>query len=223
MTDKIDISLETTTPLFLGGAYSRPDISHSGDPELHPPTFRGALRYWLRQAGDASPTTAERRETVAALNAVRDRSPWEARLRFSVSPSDNVNGGADSAFNIIDGRPEVGMLNGDAQALMVPEQALMQDGDVRFVYTVVDGKAKKTTVKTGTRTPGLVQVVEGLKAGDVVITAGQAKPMMHDGMPVMSLPPQGAGGDKPAAVAPKTPAAAGQPAKADTDKPANGG
>lgn len=76
-----------------------------------------ALRYWLRQAGDASPTTAERRETVAALNAVRDRSPWEARLRFSVSPSDNVNGGADSAFNIIDGRPEVGMLNGDAQAL----------------------------------------------------------------------------------------------------------
>ena len=112
---------------------------------------------------------------------------------------------------------------GDAKALMVPEQALMQDGDIRFVYIVVDGKAKKTTVKTGTRTPGLVQVVEGLKAGDVVITAGQAKPMMRDGVPVMSLPPQGAGGDTPAAGAPKPPAAAREPAKAGTDKPANGG
>ena len=67
----------------------------------------------------------------------------------------------------------------------------MQDGQTRFVYTVVDGKARRTEVRTGVRTPGFVQVTSGLKAGDVVITAGQAKPMMRDGMPVMSLPPAG--------------------------------
>ena len=38
------ITLETLTPLFLGGAEAR------GAPELRPPAFRGALRYWLRAA-----------------------------------------------------------------------------------------------------------------------------------------------------------------------------
>jgi membrane fusion protein (multidrug efflux system) len=92
----------------------------------------------------------------------------------------------------------------NAKGLLVPEQALMQAGEERFVYTVVDGAAKKTVVKTGARVPGKVQVVEGLKAGDVVITAGQAKPMMHEGAKVMSLPPAGT---KPAAQAPAKPAA----------------
>ena len=94
----------------------------------------------------------------------------------------------------------------NAKGLLVPEQALMQAGEERFVYTVVDGVAKKAVVKTGARVPGKVQVVEGLKAGDVVITAGQAKPMMHEGAKVMSLPTPGA---KPAAPAkPATAAAA---------------
>jgi membrane fusion protein (multidrug efflux system) len=82
---------------------------------------------------------------------------------------------------------------GDAAAvLLVPEQALMQDGDTRFVYTVVEGKAKKTVVKTGQRVPGKVEVIAGLGAGAVVITAGQAKPMLRDGTPVQPLPPEAA-------------------------------
>lgn len=40
----LTITLETVTPLFLGGAEPR------GTPELRPPAFRGALRYWLRAA-----------------------------------------------------------------------------------------------------------------------------------------------------------------------------
>jgi CRISPR-associated protein Cmr1 len=39
---KITVKLETVTPLFLGGADPR------GEPELRPPAFRGAMRYWLR-------------------------------------------------------------------------------------------------------------------------------------------------------------------------------
>jgi CRISPR-associated protein Cmr1 len=38
------VTLETVTPLFLGGADPR------GAPELRPPAFRGAMRYWLRAA-----------------------------------------------------------------------------------------------------------------------------------------------------------------------------
>lgn len=36
------IDLEIVTPLLLGGADAK------GEPELRPPAFRGALRYWLR-------------------------------------------------------------------------------------------------------------------------------------------------------------------------------
>lgn len=39
---KLTVTLETVTPLFLGGAEPR------GAPELRAPSFRGALRYWLR-------------------------------------------------------------------------------------------------------------------------------------------------------------------------------
>ena len=106
---------------------------------------------------------------------------------------------------------------GDAQALLVPEQALMQQGETRFVYTVVGGKAKKTEIKTGLRVPGKVEVIEGLQPGAVVMTAGQAKPMMHDGLGVMVLPPDGAAQKPGAAAGPE--AAKPEAAKPDVSKP----
>lgn len=99
--------------------------------------------------------------------------------------------------------------DGNAQGLLVPEQALMQAGEERFVYTVVDGAAQKTVIKTGARVPGKVQVVEGLKAGDVVITAGQAKPAMRTGAKVKPLASPGA---KPSAAAPARQVDAAPPA-----------
>lgn len=42
--NELTLTLETVTPLFLGGADPR------GAPELRPPAFRGAMRYWLRAA-----------------------------------------------------------------------------------------------------------------------------------------------------------------------------
>lgn len=41
---QVKLGLKTVTPLFLSGAEAR------GEPELRPPSFRGALRYWLRAA-----------------------------------------------------------------------------------------------------------------------------------------------------------------------------
>jgi membrane fusion protein (multidrug efflux system) len=91
----------------------------------------------------------------------------------------------------------------------------MQDGNTRFVYTVVAGKAHRAYIKTGPRVPGKVEVTEGLKAGDVVITAGQTKPIMHEGLDVTSLPPEGA--PPPGAPSPDAPAPAKQPAAPQQD------
>nr|WP_242480316.1 efflux RND transporter periplasmic adaptor subunit [Rhodovibrio sodomensis] len=69
-----------------------------------------------------------------------------------------------------------------ANALMVPEEAIVPRGDARYLFKVVDGKAVETKVIVGQRRFGTVQVVSGLDAGDVVVTAGQMK--LRDGAAV---------------------------------------
>jgi membrane fusion protein (multidrug efflux system) len=67
-------------------------------------------------------------------------------------------------------------------ALLVPEQAIWPNGDQAMVYLVRDGVAKLVPVTLGARQPGMVEVTEGLKAGDEVVTSGQQK--LHDGAKV---------------------------------------
>jgi len=67
-------------------------------------------------------------------------------------------------------------------ALSVPEQAIVPQGDSQFVFKIVDGKVQLTKVVTGTRREGRVEIVEGLSAGDQVVTSGQLK--IRDGTPV---------------------------------------
>ncbi len=67
-------------------------------------------------------------------------------------------------------------------ALSVPEQAIVPQGDSQFVFKIVDGKVQLTKVVTGTRREGRVEIVEGLSAGDEVVTAGQLK--IRDGSAV---------------------------------------
>jgi len=78
------------------------------------------------------------------------------------------------------------------QALMIPEEALVPKGDQQTVFKVVEGKVVPAVVTTGLRTRGQVEIVQGLEAGDTVITAGQIK--VRPGMPVTVLP---AAGKKP--------------------------
>jgi membrane fusion protein (multidrug efflux system) len=138
---------------------------------------------------------------VVAIDPVVDAESRSAHLRARIdNPDGRLRPGQFAQLQLDTG-------TGDATALLIPEQALMQAGDERFVYTVVDGKARRTVIKTGQRVPGLIQVTAGLKAGDVVITAGQSKPMMGDGLPVKPIPEEGAAatqvekpsGKKPAA------------------------
>lgn len=72
------------------------------------------------------------------------------------------------------------------EALMIPEEALIPQGDQQTVFKVVDGKVVAAEVTTGLRTRGQVEIVQGLEAGETVITAGHIK--VRPGMPVTALP-----------------------------------
>ena len=71
-------------------------------------------------------------------------------------------------------------------AVVIPEQAIVPRGDKLYVFKVVDGKVAFTPVGTGLREPGIVEIVDGLAAGEVVVTEGQMK--LRDGMPVAARP-----------------------------------
>lgn len=106
-----------------------------------------------------------------------------------------------------------------SDANVVPEEAIVPDGAAPYVLRVVAGPeegsqvAKRTTVRLGARTPGFVEVVEGLAPGDVVVTAGQQR-LQRDGMAVrvVELGQPSAGRSAAGAEAPATASsAASQP------------
>ncbi len=109
------------------------------------------------------------------------------------------------------------------QALVVPEQAIVPQGDEWFVYRVVAGKAQRAKVEIGQRRDGKAEVLKGLSDGDVVITAGQLK--IREGVAVQvaaaqSAPPAAAKSEAATTVPPKAEASSAVPAKADAAAPA---
>lgn len=73
-------------------------------------------------------------------------------------------------------------------AIVLPEQALIPQGNRYFVMKVVDGLVTMNPVSLGQRQRGSVQITEGVSADEVVITAGQIK--LRPGVPVTPLFPQ---------------------------------
>lgn len=66
--------------------------------------------------------------------------------------------------------------SGARTSVAVPELALVREGDSSFVYVIgADNKAKRLPVKTGGRDGNLIEVTEGLTAGDRIVTEGVVK------------------------------------------------
>jgi membrane fusion protein (multidrug efflux system) len=97
----------------------------------------------------------------------------------------------------------VRLAQGERDMLMVPEETLVPEQGNVFVYVVRDDKAEKREIQTGQRRVGSVQVLDGLQAGEMVVTEGTQK--LRDGAAVR-LVESGAAGKSGAA--PPTRAAA---------------
>lgn len=75
------------------------------------------------------------------------------------------------------------------EALVVPEEAVMPDAGKQFVIKVVPGPevegratrvAQRSEVQTGARRQGRVEILQGVQAGDTVVTAGHQR-VQRDG------------------------------------------
>ena len=63
------------------------------------------------------------------------------------------------------------------EAIIIPEECLVAQGQKQFVYVVnrADNKVERREVRIGTRRPGEVEILEGLVVGELVITDGTLK------------------------------------------------
>jgi membrane fusion protein (multidrug efflux system) len=62
-----------------------------------------------------------------------------------------------------------------APVVLISEQALVPEEGRQYVYVVADGRAQKREITIGRRSPGKVEVVTGLKAGETVVVEGTQK------------------------------------------------
>ncbi|MEP1217509.1 MAG: efflux RND transporter periplasmic adaptor subunit [Marinobacter sp.] len=61
----------------------------------------------------------------------------------------------------------------EREALVIPEQAVMIRGSDKYVFIAEDGVARRMSVSLGSRSPGWVEVSDGLSREDKVIITGQ--------------------------------------------------
>jgi len=139
--------------------------------------------------GAAVAVLAEGREvsgTIAALDGRVDPLTRTLEAKVVLDNSD----GALVAGQFVRVRVPVKAVD---DAVTVPDQALLPQGDTVQVFVVVPGEngsqmASRTTVTVGLRAGGKAQIVQGVQAGQMVVTAGQQK-LQAPTMPVMVQSP----------------------------------
>jgi len=124
------------------------------------------------------------------LDAIPDRA-YDGRV-YAINPLIDANGRSvviRAQVSNRDGKLRPGMFarvrlfTSEAQdSALVPEESLFPVGDDKYVYKVVDGKALRQKVEIGQRRDGKVEIVSGLAASDIVVTAGHLK--IRDGAAV---------------------------------------
>ena len=117
---------------------------------------------------------------IDAIDPLVDVAGRAIRLRARIpNPRRELSPGLFARVQIVVERRE--------NALLVPESAVFAEGSKRFVYRVVDGRARLTGVQLGQRRPGQVEIRKGLASDDVVVTAGHQQ--IRDGARVDVVDP----------------------------------
>lgn len=139
-------------------------------------------RLRLNQAVDVSLDGLPGRKFKARVEAIDSQLDANGRSLLVRARMDNSSGVLRSgmfarARIVFEDRP---------RALVVPEEALVPLGTKQYLIKVIDGAGGKVSqrieARLGLRVPGKVEILEGVGAGDIVVTAGQARLMRGDGV-----------------------------------------
>jgi membrane fusion protein (multidrug efflux system) len=131
-----------------------------------PETFMSSLRPGLEIEASASAyKSAVFKGKVVAVDARVDSATRSVNVRAIVDNEDlRLRPGM---LMIVD------LINDQRNALMVSEASLMPENGVQYLFVITpDNVANKVPVTIGTRRQGAVEIVKGVKEGDIVIKEG---------------------------------------------------
>jgi membrane fusion protein, multidrug efflux system len=141
-----------------------------------PQTFlsRLSMGQSVRLLTDAYPNE-EFAGTISALSPRIDEANRAVHVRARVGNADGKLRPGLFANVVV-------LLDRNEHALLIPEESVVPQGSRTYVYRVVDQTARWTEVELGVRERGMVQVIAGLQAGDVIVRTGHHK--LKDGIGV---------------------------------------
>ena len=73
----------------------------------------------------------------------------------------------------------------ERRAVLIPEQAVLAEGDGTYVFIVADGRVERRQIRLGQREAGTVEVLDGLVADETVVRTGLQR--LRDGVEVQVL------------------------------------
>ena len=149
--------------------------------------FSSPERFLSRLSRGASVTVsspafpgASLKGTIAVVEPTIDPATRSARMVARVqNPGQKFRPGMSANVRVVLGsRPD---------AMTIPNEAVFGSGNQLFVFVVnPDSTATRVAVALGTRSPAIVEVLEGLTPGQTVVRAGHQK--LFDGGKVLPVP-----------------------------------
>jgi len=122
--------------------------------------------------------------SATVVSAFKPGVVFSARV-WSLSPSFSAGGTTAPVWVQFTGQDRISEIGASVEvhitiksvpdAIVIPAAALFQDAEHNTSYVFIvgaDGRAHRTIITTGIRSPTEVQVMQGLKPGDLVITSG---------------------------------------------------
>ena len=71
--------------------------------------------------------------------------------------------------------------------MTIPAAAVVEEDNESVVYVVADGAAERRVIRTGIRSNGIVEVLEGIDQQDQIVVTGQSS--LRDGSRVLASVP----------------------------------
>jgi membrane fusion protein (multidrug efflux system) len=129
-----------------------------------PEKYSGLLKTGQTVTFNVEGSAATHTATVQATEQSIEANSRNLRVRALVRDSKGLLPGAFAEVTLA--------LGNNQKALLIPNQAVIPQARDKKVIISKNGKAQFVTVKTGVRQSSMIEITEGLQAGDTVCTTG---------------------------------------------------
>ena len=125
------------------------------------------------------------KQLVGSIKKIENTASMQTKLyNVTVSINEDVAGLLSGMFADVSFRTDT-----SADTIVIPTEAILTSNDVQYVFVVENDAARYVEISAGLTGNGVTEVTSGLKAGDMLVTVGQA--YLSEGDPVRIVSGEG--------------------------------